>query len=86
MSPQIVSEETRADLAKAYRKASGPFSIPMDDQPDLIVMSSSDIDVDEIPFTEAETSALSAGYAAAQRGEIVNAREAVHEMRMRYGL
>lgn len=52
MSPQMVSDSTREDLASAYRKASGPFAITMDDQPDLVVMSSADIDLNEAPLTE----------------------------------
>lgn len=86
MSPQMVSDSTREDLASAYRKASGPFAITMDDHPDLIVMSSADIDLKEAPLTEAKSSILLTGYAAAQRGETVRARDAIQELRFRYEL
>lgn len=86
MSPQVLSKETQDGLDAAYRTANGPFSVRTSSGSAYVVMSASDYAQFEPMPSEAEILAMDEGFAAAQRGETVDADVMIADIRGRYGL
>ena len=85
MSPQAVSESTKADLLSAYEAARGAFIVRFDGHEDFIVMRVSDLESEE-PLSEAQLEQLEKDYAQAQHGETRDAFESLAEIRATCGL
>lgn len=86
MTSPALASSTKDDLAVAYRSANGPFSVRMDQQPDLVVMSQSDYNASGLFLEDAEITSLEAGYAAMLKGDVVDARDALAATRAKHGL
>ena len=87
MAPLVLERSAREQLADAYAQAGGPFPVSIDNQPDYVVMSTSDFEAYcEPPLSDAEIRSLKQGYDEAMRGELYDAREMLAEIRAEYGI
>ena len=86
MESLVLSENARKQLADAYAEAQGPFPLTIDGQ-DFVVMSMADFEeYCGLPSAQDEQHILREDYAAAMRGELVDAKEALAGIRAKYGL
>lgn len=79
-----VDKETYRLLEEAYERANGPLLLTKEGCPGFIIMRTSDHE--EAPLTDDEMVVLRKGYEAARRGEVMDARESIAEIRVAYGL
>ncbi len=87
MAPLVLERSPRERLADARTQATNPFPMSIDGQQALVVMSSSDFaEHCEPALTTEQRQMIREDYAAAMRGEVVDAREALAKIRTRYGV
>lgn len=84
MSPFPVKEYTQDMLAAGYEEMSGPFVAKMPSE-QYVVMRMDDYVKYEPPMSEPQRKMVLDDYAAARRGETVDARTALEEIRVKYG-
>lgn len=87
MAPLVLERSAREQLADAYAQAGGPFPVSIDNQPDFVVMSTSDFEAYcEPPLSDDQRRVIREDYESALQGEVVDAKSAVARIRAKYGL
>lgn len=87
MAPLVLEKTAQEQLADAYAQAGGPFPVSIDGQQDFVMMSTSDFEqYCEAPLSDDEIRLLRRGYEEAMRGELLDARSVLEEIRARHGI
>lgn len=80
MTSQTLKASTISELVDAYERAHSPFEIRVDEQPNFIVMRTSNLD-DGASLNEAEKKSLLDGYQDYLEGNVVEAHEMIAQTR-----
>ena len=79
-----VNKLTEDELVRAYREANGPFVVQAPSQ-EFVVMKLEDYAHLESSMSAFQRTVVQEDYAAAKRGDTVDARSALEEIRAAYG-
>lgn len=86
MTPFPVKEIESKELYETYSQNNGPFCVQEQGRPDLVVMSTSDFAEMDESLSEDDVASIRLGLEQIQRGEGIDAREALAQVRAKYGL
>ena len=87
MAPLVLEKTAQEQLAAAYAQAQGPFPVSIEGQQDFVMMSAADFEeYCEPPLSDEEIRLLKQGYDEAMQGELLDARQTLAEIRLKYGI
>lgn len=86
MTPFPVKQIESEELYEAYSQSGGPFCVQKPGRPDLVVMSASEYSQTGESLSDDDVASIRLGLEQLDRGEGIDAREALAQVRTKYGL
>lgn len=86
MAPFPLRQLEVTDFDRGYEDAKGPFVVKSPSNREYVVVSAEDFGMVSSPMNDSEKQMILEDFAAARRGEVLDAQNALDALRAKYGI